>query len=513
MTDAFVLPDLAEDELGRLAQELAFVLTAGDALSLSGEIGAGKTTFARAFIRAAVCDPSIEAPSPTFTLAQAYDTPRYRITHYDFYRIADPNELDELGLDAALRDGLALIEWPERGGGKSPEFKWRLDIVESSAADRRTVTVSASGNASARLARLIEIRAFLESAGWGGGATFHYLQGDASARRYARLGERTGRKAILMDAPAAGDGPPIRDGKPYSRIAHLAEDVRAFAAVADALRQDGFAAPEIYACDLDRGLLLIEDFGDAVFGAEVLRGRDQAELWRRGVDALVELGNMTPPGRLALPGGGWHALAGLDYGVLEIESSLLLDWLYPAIYGADASADVRAAFADAWRKPFETVLNDRFGWLLRDFHSPNLIALDDRAAPKDVGLIDFQDALIGPRAYDLASLLQDARVDVPAALENALLARYIECMRDRDAAFDEAQFRTSYAILGAQRATKILGIFARLAKRDGKPRYLSHLPRIWGYLERNLAHPALAPVAAWYDAHIPATARLRPLAI
>ena len=152
------------------------------------------------------------------------------------------------------------------------------------------------------------------------------------------------------------------------------------------------------------------------------------------------------------------------------------------------------------------------GWVLRDYHSPNLIALD-RAAPRDVGIIDFQDALIGPEAYDLVSLLQDARLDVPEPIERALIERYIASVTAKDASRDAAQFRFEYAALGAQRNTKILGIFARLAKRDGKRAYLAHIPRIWGYLARDLSHPELSALKAWYDAHMPPAASTRALTI
>ena len=149
--------------------------------------------------------------------------------------------------------------------------------------------------------------------------------------------------------------------------------------------------------------------------------------------------------------------------------------------------------------------------MLRDYHSPNLIALAERAAPRDTGIIDFQDALIGPEAYDLVSLLQDARLDVPATIESELLESYIAAAAAQEPAFDEALFRYTYAALGAQRNTKILGIFARLAKRDGKRQYLAHIPRIWGYLARDLAHPELHPLRAWYDTHLPPSIRGRAL--
>ena len=177
------------------------------------------------------------------------------------------------------------------------------------------------------------------------------------------------------------------------------------------------------------------------------------------------------------------------------------------------STPARDDFNSIWAAIFTRVLQSPKGWVLRDYHSPNLIALDQRAAPRDVGIIDFQDALIGPEAYDLVSVLQDARLDVSAALEAQLLDRYTSRAAQHGDGFDAAHFRFTYASLGAQRNTKILGIFARLAKRDGKRQYLAHIPRIWGYLERDLAHPDLAHLAAWYTRYLPPDVRRRALSI
>ena len=142
--------------------------------------------------------------------------------------------------------------------------------------------------------------------------------------------------------------------------------------------------------------------------------------------------------------------------------------------------------------------------MLRDYHSPNLLWLSQRDDIARIGVLDFQDALIGPAAYDVASLLQDARVDVPETMEMALLGRYVRARLGADREFDAAGFMLVYATLAAQRATKILGIFARLDRRDGKSQYLRHMPRLWNYLQRSLAHPALAPLKAWYVANVPA---------
>ncbi len=488
------------------------MLAPGDTLALEGDLGAGKTTFARALIRVLTGDAALEVPSPTFTLVQTYAAPRFEVAHFDLYRLNDASELDELGLDAALQRGVAVIEWPERGGDLIAAERLSICLSEGTREDLRNAAIAAPGSLEQRLQRLGEIRDFLKSVGWGGGGThLSYLQGDASARRYARLRKADGSRAILMDSPRQPDGPPVRDGMPYSRIAHLAEDVRPFVAIAQALDASGFSTPKIFAHDLNRGLLLIEDFGDAVFGAEVANGRDQADLWMRATDTLVGLRGLSPAAALPLPDGSTHKMPSLDRGVCLIEAELLIDWYWPAALGKPIDEAARQSFITVWTNTADRVLASPRGWMLRDFHSPNLIALDGRAAPRDTGLIDFQDALIGPHAYDLVSLLQDARLDVPIEIERSLLERYVTRMAAREDGFDAGQFRFTYAALGAQRNTKILGIFARLAKRDGKRQYLAHIPRIWGYLARSLIHPDLTELRAWYDTHLPPQVRDRPL--
>ncbi|MBX9683233.1 MAG: tRNA (adenosine(37)-N6)-threonylcarbamoyltransferase complex ATPase subunit type 1 TsaE [Hyphomicrobium sp.] len=515
MTLTLRIDDLTEPALTRLAEEVAFMLTPGDLVTLSGDLGAGKTTVARALIRAAMQDWSLDVPSPTFTLVQTYACSRFEIAHVDLYRTTSADELDELGLDDVLKTGVALIEWPERGDGRLGDVSLAIELHEAVGGNRRSVVLSVPPHAAQRLQRFTDIRAFLQGAGDWAYPTVHmtYLQGDASPRRYARLTASDGRRALLMDSPQQADGPAVQDGLPYSRIAHLAEDVRPFVAIANGLRARGISAPEILVADLDAGLLLIEDFGDAVFGAELKRGAAQLPLWQAATDTLVALRAHPPGPTLTLPDGAPHHLAPLDPRILSIEVSLLLDWFWPAIFGTAASDDVRASFMTAWSPLFATVLAGPSGWLLRDYHSPNLIALGDRPPPRNVGVIDFQDAMTGPPAYDLVSLLQDARVDVSADIEMECLARYLEAVSRLEPNFDAAQFSTAYAVLGAQRTTKILGIFARLAKRDRKRQYLAHMPRLFDYLDRNLQHPELVDLRAWYDEHVPTPVRRRPLTI
>ncbi len=510
-SDATSGNELILDEAGleRLAALIAMDLRPGDVIALGGDLGAGKTTFARAAIRAAIGDPEAEVPSPTFSLVQIYETPRGMITHCDLYRIDGEDGAAELGLEEAQARGALLIEWPERAPSMLGEDRLDITLTEIDGGARRCVTMEGQGVWAQRGDRLAAIWRFISENGWGE-ASVGAIPGDASARRYFRLAKNDVR-ALVMDAPRMPDGPPIRDGKPYSRIAHLAEDVRPFVAVARHLRDRGLSAPKIFAADLDAGLLLTEDLGDRVFGAEVARGTDQAMLWKMGVDALVELHRTPAVARLPVGDGTFHDVPPFDLSAMQIEVELLIDWYLSAIHVVPTDTATRTSFLAVWRPVFERLLAQPPALLLRDYHSPNLLWLTERSGAAATGIIDFQDAMIGPAAYDLVSLLQDARLDVAPDIETELLAHYCRAAAQSQPGFDEAQFRWAFAALGAQRNTKILGIFARLAKRDGKPRYLQHIPRIWRYLERDLAHPGLSSLEAWYDLHLPAGIRSRAI--
>ncbi len=313
--------------------------------------------------------------------------------------------------------------------------------------------------------------AFLDSAGWGG-AEILPVAGDASFRRYFRVVEG-GRSAILMDAP-----PPHEDPRP-------------FLAVARWLAGQGFAAPAILHEDLAQGLVLLEDFGDVrlreTVDAEPAR---ELGLYGAAVDLLIRLHD-TPAG----------VEAPYDLAVYQREAGLFVEWYCPAV-GLEVDA---AGYRDAWDAVLAPLLDGhRPVTVLRDYHAENLMLIE---GGEGLGLLDFQDALAGHPAYDLVSLLQDARRDVPEAIEAAMLERY------RAATGAGAAFDIAYHVLGAQRNAKILGIFTRLWKRDGKPRYPALCPRVWRYLERDLAHPALKPVADWFAANVPAEKRGDPMQV
>jgi len=293
----------------------------------------------------------------------------------------------------------------------------------------------------------------------------------------------------------------VRGGLPYSAIAHLAEDVKPFVAMARALRERGLSAPQIHAADLVEGLVLLEDLGTE----GVVAGDPAAPIEERyaaAVDVLVELHRQLVLGVLPVAPGVEHRLPPYDIDAFLIEAELLLDWYIPHC-GAAVSAAARSEFTALWREALSPAFDTPPTWVLRDYHSPNLLWLGEREGLARVGLLDFQDALMGPAPYDLVSLLQDARVYVPDAMEIALLGRYVKARLDADTAFPTTAFVQLYVTLGAQRATKILGIFARLDRRDGKPQYLRHIPRLWRYLRRALIHPALNELKVWYDAHVP----------
>jgi N-acetylmuramate 1-kinase len=293
---------------------------------------------------------------------------------------------------------------------------------------------------------------FLERAGWGG-ATIAPLAGDASFRRYFRILGAKG-NAVLMDAP-----PPHEDTRPFLKVA-------------DHLHHLGFAAPRILARDVDAGLVLLEDFGDDRMreALDIDPSREDA-IYTQAIDLIRDL-HRHPSGELPP----------YDMAVYQREAGLFPEWYMPAV-----GLEVAPGWTEAWDAALAPIAQDQSTTVLRDYHAENIMLLPDGS----LGLLDFQDALAGHPAYDLVSLLQDARRDVSPELE----ARMMDYYGSLD--------RSAYALLGAQRNAKILGIFTRLWKRDGKPRYTAFQPRMWTYLERDLEHPALAPVKAWFDAHVP----------
>ncbi len=323
-------------------------------------------------------------------------------------------------------------------------------------------------------ARAAQIDAFLAAHGWAR-ARRAWLTGDASFRRYARLADGT-RRAIVMDAP-----PPN-------------EDVRPFTVVARILASFGYSAPTVRAADAEAGLVLLEDLGDDLYSRVLAAGGDEPRLYAAAVDLLANLHRRPPP----------HGLPRYDGRLLLDEANLFPEWYLPALQGTPTPASAAAEFAALWQQALAPACEGDDVMVLRDYHADNLMWLPRRRGLRRVGLLDFQDAVIGPAAYDLVSLLEDARRTVAPAVVDAMIARYLEA-----AALDPPAFRAAYATLGAQRNTKIIGIFTRLCVRDGKAAYLGLIPHVWRLLERDLEHPNLAALRTWFDRQVPAPARRR----
>ncbi len=482
-----------EDEAAtiQLGEDLALALKPGDCLALSGDLGAGKSTLARAFLRAIADDDTLEVPSPTFTLVQSYEL-RIPVAHFDLYRLGHASELDELGFDEALSLGVCLVEWPERAEEAFPANRIVLSI--SHEATGRSVSISGPDNALERIARTLAIRDFLTENGFRDARRRH-LSGDASVRAYERVDGRDGHPArILMDAARHKPGPILQDGKYYQQLAHIAEDVIPFVAIDELLRERDFAAPAIYARDLDQGILLIEDLG-----SDGILDEDGAPIEARYVESARLLARLhaAPAKRdIVLAGGVEHHIPDFDRTAMKIETRLLIDWYLPWKRGTPATEPEKQEYAAIWDGLIDLVETSEKNLLLRDFHSPNIIWRAEQDGIQRIGLIDFQDSMIGPTAYDVASLVQDARVTIEPALAHQMMDAYLA---DRRAAgpFDEALFLRDWHLMSAQRNCKLVGIWVRLMQRDGKPVYMKHMPRTFAYLEVALRHEALKPLRDW----------------
>ncbi|TPL77247.1 tRNA (adenosine(37)-N6)-threonylcarbamoyltransferase complex ATPase subunit type 1 TsaE [Mesorhizobium sp. B2-3-15] len=483
-----------ETQTARLGEDLALALRVGDVLALKGDLGAGKSTLARALIRVLADDAGLEVPSPTFTLVQSYDT-RVPVHHFDLYRLSSAAELDELGFEEALAQGAALIEWPERADGYLPKATVLIELVQHG--EGRLARLSGQGATFDRVARSLAMRGFLESAGWGQARRRHFI-GDASARSYEIVTLAGEAPRVLMNSPRLVLGPPVRDGKPYAVIAHTAQSVSAFVAIDRALLAAGVAVPRIDAQDLDQGFLLLEHLGSESFLDG--NGEPVAERYEAAAELLAMMHGKAWPHRMEAAPGVVHDVPPFDRDAMLIEADLLIDWYVPAISGEPASEALRSGYHKIWNALLDRLQGSEYTLMLRDFHSPNIIWRGERSGLDRLGIVDVQDALIGPCAYDVASLAMDARVTMAPEIEKRTLDAYVAA-RHAAGGFDEESFLEAYAIMAAQRNSKILGIFVRLEKRDGKPYYLRHLPRIRDYLKRALSHSALADLRDFYNVH------------
>ena len=504
--DKAALPPIAitlnnEQATRELGADIAMAVSGGCTIHLRGDLGAGKSTFARAFIRQILRMPEMEVPSPTFSLVQHYQVADHKcldeILHADLYRIGNPDEVVELGLEQCGDNTIFLVEWPEKGSKFLAEPDLVIDLLlvaDADGRDYRTATIFGAETHIAPVQRSLNIRRFLMEA-WGDHVNRTPLQGDASSRSYEFV-SKDGVRRILMNAPKQPDGPVIREGKPYSQIAHLAEDVSAFVGVASVLKTGGLRVPAIYNQAIAEGLLLIEDLGSDLIIDE--HRQPIAERYLASASMLADFHERNLSGEIPIETGFTHTIPDYDREAMLVEVELLAKWYAPRFKGAPLSEEETAQFSHIWNGLVDLLSDSEQKVLMRDFHSPNIIWRNVETGHHKVAVIDFQDAVIGPSAYDLASLAQDARVDVSGELEETLVDHYCS-LRKAGAGFDENRFRRDYAIMAALRTTKILGIFVRLDERDNKPDYLRHLPRMQEYIRRAMRHPVLKEYRGWYE--------------
>jgi len=457
---------------GALGVRLSAALRPGSVVLLYGDLGAGKSSLARAAISSSL-DEEQPIPSPSFTLVQEYESALGTIVHSDLYRLSDGGEIEELGLLEAFGSAVVFVEWPDRLEGNIPEDRLEIHLsIKDEGREARLIATGPHGKSMMQTALRTRdqlIAEFLADADWAD-AKIAPLAGDASNRRYLRL-NRDDTRAVLMDAP-------VEKG----------EDIRSFAAITDLLRARGLSAPEILARDPAHGFLLLEDLGDALYARQCAGNPAlQEPLYGAAVDLLADLRSApdddVPP---------------YDAAVIEREAALLTDWWMPAT-GSTVSADLRAEYLALMADATADVEADRSALVLRDFHAENLLWLPERHGLARVGLLDYQDALLGHPAYDLVSLIEDARRDVPPELAENMIGRFLDARADLNA----ESFRAAYDALGAQRNAKIVGIFARLSRRDGKPAYVDLIPRVWAHLMRDLSSPRLAKLSAFVEKYVP----------
>ncbi len=470
----------------QLAADIAPYLLPGDVIGLQGYLGAGKSHFARSLIRA-LGSKQKHMPSPTFTLIQTYDDTRMPVAHTDFYRLAAPDEADELNLEPFFKHGVAIVEWPENAEHVMPKDTLWIHLDDDGAG--RRVTLKGEGwdkrfglfatecrRASTEKGRMN----FLEEITGKRGQLVTPVSEDASFRSYWRVRAEEGTR-ILMDAP-----PPIEDLPRFVELGKFLESI-------------GVHSPHVYNVDAKKGYAMIEDMGKYTFFDAMAKGADMKTLYEKAVDVLIHIANNT---RGPVP-----TLSRNDF---LAGASVFTDWYMPITNGHATHTADRQQFRDIMGSFYETVMAVPHTTMLSDYHSQNLMLLgkpkdvtEGSSKPTtleniaDVGVLDFQDARVGPVTYDLASLLFDVRFDVPDDMHDELIDRLLDGLDEK---IDRKKFMTAMNLFQIQNLLRIAGVFARLAFRDGKKHYLDYMPRLWAHYDKLIDRtPEAAPLVKFMN--------------
>ncbi len=473
---SFDLP--GDDATERLAEDVAVCLRTGDTIALHGDLGTGKTTFARALIRALAGNPALEVPSPTFTLVQTYELPAFTLAHIDLYRVRDAAEIEETGLLDATTDGVAVIEWPERASDRLPED--RLDVRLAMAGTGRHAALCGTGDWAERLARTAEIRAFLNGNRFGEAhrAPARTPTHPTGVREEIALPDGA---ALLIDRGEAADD----------------RDFRGLSATSAALRSLGLSAPEILEADHRRRLMLIEDLSGPSLAED---GHPVLARYLVAVEALAEIHFHPRPRALPL-GRYFFRIPDLAGHVMEKQALAFADqYLGAGAAGAVPKGD-REEFSRLWWSRFERLVEAEQNWLLEPVGSATLSWLPQREALRRIGFTDPGRIRCGAVAHDLAALCNDSGVTIPADLEADLKRHYVGLRQASSTHFDSSHFAEAYAIAAALRASA--GMVAAASALKAQVRGAADdLARQRDYLHRALAHPVMSDLAVWYEGHL-----------
>lgn len=492
----FVFEKLDENASEALASDLAGLLHPGDVLALDGDLGMGKSTLARALLRARGDDPCLEVPSPTFTLVQDYDLNGMPFSHFDLYRISDFDELYEIGLEDSWQEGCALIEWPDRALDLLPADTLWLHLKQKEGMEARQLTLSGPAHWKERLERTCQKRALLIASDWGG-ASRTAIKGDLSPRSYERVQQPDrGPSAVLMDSPAREPGPQLDDGRLYDLVAHRVTSLAPMISICEGLETLGLRVPDIYGYAIEEGLMLWEDFGTTSLAES--SDKPVAKRYEATLSALAKLHSKSIPSVFDGAGGS-HSLCSYDTEALAIELDIFIDWYWLYSQKVPCPGTIRDEFKRLWAPLLGQLQQSEQSLVLRDVQNPNCFWLDGEGDRGPIGFIDFQDCMIGPSAYDVSALCLDARVSIDSKLERRFRNHYLD-QRGMDGAAQE-MFTRAYVICAAQRISKNLGAFARASLNLGRKDYLDHIPRSLSYLKRVLAHEALEEIKDFYRAH------------
>lgn len=489
-----------EIETQRLAKCLAPFLTSSNLVALCGELGAGKTTFARSLIRFLANQPELTITSPTYLLLQEYEGKSCLLVHADLYRLISQDELTEIGFSEIIENAITIVEWPERCPGliENADITIKFNMANITHDLSRIASLNAETILLSSLFTQYHILTLLEDSTWRN-ASRELIAGDASGRRYERITSDFN-SAVLMIVPPTKPDQAIRANKTYREIAKLSNSLDTFVAISNGLLTYGFSAPKILKHDIQNGLILTEDLGsETIFNTD----GPIIERYKEAVRFLETFHQVNPPQEIPNYDGTNYQIPKYDTEALLIEAELFIDWYIPNLTDYQISEEQRAKFLDIWKGLLEPLQSEPHGWTLRDFHSPNILWLQERSGVKRIGLIDIQDTVWGHPAYDLASLLQDARIPISNDLELELYEFYIKLKFKNVANFDAKAFSKAYATYALQRVTKILGIFVRLNLRDNKPEYLKFIPQLIFYLNRNISHPDLFEYREWLNMNCP----------